>query len=213
MDVIGEDDIDRDTLDAARDLAECLGESYEGALARLLDEQVVPDNPSMQVREFLRSRDMDKPRITTYTHKAFERMMMGKLATYSDQDHAKHDKWMQWASHEYGDESAVMPEHGYIPHKSVRESAPDSAIVNFQLPKPLDVFWAKEHGEEPASWGALYRRLADIPWVIIREWLQEYGDEYTVDRLNPVGIHGNGDDGFYYLFEVSPLRAPAVSHE
>lgn len=85
------------------------------------------------------------------------------------------------------------------------DTAPDSVVVNFQLPKPLDVFWYKHSTEkEIASWGGMYEYLAGVPWRVIDSWEEQHGDLFETRRINPPAEHENGDDGFYYLFEVVP---------
>ncbi len=195
---------DKDICEAAVTLADELSTRYSRELSWLLAAESVTGAPSDRVREFIASKRMDQPRITVYSADAFESTLEATMAAYSHEDMAKHDAWVDWTSSAYNDLSdSEPPEKYYIPERELDEASQGTFIVNFQLPKPLDIFWDKQDDKGPISWGALYRHMADVPWSVVYEWEQKYGDDFAVQRLNPIGVHTNGDDGFYYLFEVS----------
>lgn len=84
-----------------------------------------------------------------------------------------------------------------------RQPKPGSAIVRFVLPKPIDQFIGRtDHDGRAATWGAVYERAKHAPWRALEQWQQQNPD-FSVSRLNSVGLHVPGADGFYYLFEVS----------
>ena len=87
----------------------------------------------------------------------------------------------------------------------------DSVVLNFRLPKPLQAFW---HTDKPTTtnWGDMYRQLANVPWRSIKAWLEEYGSDYKLVRLNGIGYHNNSrDEGYYYLFEIRRLGSGVTS--
>lgn len=191
---------DRDIGEAAVTLGDELGTRYSRELSWLLDDGLVAGNPSDRVREFLANKRMDQPRVAVYSSEAFEPQLDKQMAAFGLGQRAINLAWDDWTRDPDGQR---LPESIYEPYIDVERSAPGSFVVNFQLPKPLDIFWSKQDESGPISWGALYRRMADVPWNVVHEWEQKYGNDFSVRRLNPIGVHENGDDGFYYLFEVS----------
>lgn len=85
---------------------------------------------------------------------------------------------------------------------------PDSALVVFNLPKPLARWWWKgglqwgEAGEDlkgmVAEYGDFYRDLLPIIWEAIDG--AGWSGKLWFDRLNGVGEHDPGK--FYYVWEV-----------
>lgn len=168
----------------AVELAHDLAVSYQEAFLTLMRSGGYSGEVSQEVVDFIESRGMDRPRVDVLSPED-----VSSLADAYEQKFGGND----W---------------GYTP--PVQMPSKDSVVVKFQLPKPVDMFWFKHDSEgvdpSPASWGALYRSLMSVPWDIVDAWpLTHPGSE--VNRLNDLGVHLNGDDGFYYLFEVTKRKS------
>ncbi len=93
-----------------------------------------------------------------------------------------------------------------------RVPAKSSALVVFNLPKPLATYWwkggasednkGKDVGASVIEWGHFYRELIPIIW----EQIGFYECEGSLDfeRINDVHVHKPQD--FYYIWEVSQWR-------
>ncbi len=194
---------DTEVYQAAELLANWLYEEYAEGFDRVLEAH----QTGTRVREFLRERGMDKPRVEVYTSSQYRDVVKRGLATVENAD--SHRAEVDRLSAKYATLDGIDDR---------------SVVVNFQLPKPLDIFWWKKFWNEEEywrhepteeevftaaedrrlmnEWGGMYEYLMGTPWWVVDQWADEYGERFGCDRINDVGIHGNGDNGFYYLFEI-----------